>query len=177
MENRRALIVYGAPLKGEDTGKFGKGIITDLKIMKDLSIQNGYICEISFIDSMKEKLKQRQQHQQDKFLFYFVGHANKYSLGDKKYKTNELFEVLDGIKGKKNIFLDACVGDYEGGEKFKALKLPRNSKIVTLKESYPSKSLAKLLYGLNLRGHSLDKLNRESFEVLKQPSIYYKETK
>lgn len=175
MENKKALLVYGEPRAEEDSEKFRKDASTDLDIMKSLSVKNGYDYEVSHMNSMEDKLKQNKGRNFDDFLFYFVGHAGKDYLGSEKYKTNDLLCTINSLEGKKKIFLDACAGNYEGGENFEALNLPENSKVLTFKESYPNKSLAKLLYGLDIMGSSFDKINQESINNLKQGDLYYSE--
>ena len=175
MENKKAILVYGTPQERDNFEKFSRDAATDLKIMQELSGKNNYDHETLFLDEMEEKIGELQGKKLDNFLFYFTGHADKYHIGNKEYKTNDLMESINQIEGNKTIILDACAGNYSGGDKFEALNLPENSKVMTQKKTYSNKSLAKLLYDLDLRKQPLDNINSDSLQELKLGEIYYKQ--
>lgn len=180
---KKALLVYGKPIKVDDKEKFKKNTLLNLNLISEIAKRENYEQEAVFIDDAYDKLKSYNP-KSDSFLFYFTGHANKKNLGDKKiffgkkYKTNKILDLISRIEGKKLILLDACTGNYKGGENFEILNIPSNSKIISAREIYDHISLAKILYdAIIFRGKKLENITEQTFEDMKHNWVYFKEVK
>lgn len=174
---KKALLVYGKPREIDDILEFHKNTKRNLLLIQEVANSNGYSVDKLSINQIFLFLTEKHDLNKD-FLFYFTGHANKDYLGDKSWLTNDILSKINEFNGKKLIILDSCSGNYAGGENFEALNLPKNSKIISAKEVYDNKSLAKLVYdAVVIRKKDLDGINKQTFEDMKHNWVYFKETK
>ncbi len=173
---KKAILVKGEPIIIDDLDEFNVNSKRNVSLMSEISIQEGYEVQYATLDKMIKAI--RRSIDAEKFIFYFTGHANKEHIGTLNYKTNSVLEAMKEIPGEKLIVLDSCSGDYRGGRDFEALNVPENSRIITAKEIYDSKSLAKLLYdAVILRKIKLDEVDKKTFEEMKHNWVYFKRNK
>ena len=170
---KKAILVRGEPVILDEVEKFKESCKKNLYLMSEIAIAEGYSVQQTLLENVIKSIN--RSFNVDDFLFYFTGHANKDYLGTLDYKTNDILRAMDGIKGNKLIILDACAGGYPGGQNFDALTLPKKSKIISAKDVYDNKSLAKLFYDLVMyRKTPLDQITKESFDLIKQNWVYFK---
>jgi hypothetical protein len=174
---KKAFLVYGKPKKTDNIIKFNRDTNRNLELIGAIADSQGYSFEQTHLEEINNLFTRNNSFDSD-FLFYFTGHADKDYLGDKLFLTNDILLKINKFNGKKLIILDACAGDYEGGEDFEALILPKNSKIIGAREIYDNKSLAKLLYDISIyRKIPLEEINKKTFDDIKHNWVYVKERK
>ncbi len=173
---KNAILVKGEPVIVDDVDEFKINSRRNLDIMTEIALAEGYNVQLSSLNKMIKNV--RKASDSERFLFYFTGHANKDHIGTLEYETNSLLEAMDEIPGKKIIVLDACVGDYEGGQDFEALNLPKNSTMIGAKTIVDSKSLAKILYdAVILRKNNLEDVNKNTFDEMKHNWVYFRKNR
>lgn len=173
---KKAVLVKGGPIIIDNIEEFKVNTKRNLDLIAEIAVTEGYDLQYASLEKMIKTINESSDS--DNFLFYFTGHANKDYMGTLDYKTNDVLEAMKSIKGEKIIILDACIGNYEGGQDFEALNLPRNSTIISAKEIYDNKSLAKLLYdAVILRKNKLKDVDKNTFDEMKHNWVYFMKNK
>lgn len=175
---KKAILTYGNPQKNNNFFRFEKDTKRNLFLMKEIANALNYEDEQMSLDKLPSFLDGENNYSKD-ILFYFTGHADKdYLVGNSNHLTNNLLSKINMYSGEKFIVLDACAGCYKGGENFEALNIPENSKIITGKEVSDRSSLAMILYDLLIfRKIPFEKINKKTFDEIKQNWVYFKKTK
>ena len=170
---KKAILIKGVPTILDNIEEFKQNSRKNVEIMSKIALSEGYNVQFAYLDNMIKVINKSVKS--DEFLFYYTGHATKDNLGTLEYKTNDVLKAMNGISGKKLIILDACAGGYPGGQNFEALNLPNNSVIISAKEVYDNKSLAKLLYdAVIFRKIPLNNVNKATFDEMKHNWVYFK---
>ena len=166
------IFVKGVPMVQEDKDQFDLDTFESYKIINEISKEINYSLKPV---SLKEIVSHEVLYNREgNVLFYYTGHANGTYIGTKDFKISEVIDFLKSFKGDKYIIIDGCAVD----EEFEKHSWPKNSKIISAKEIYPSKSIAKLLYdSIILRGNNLQNLSKETFKDMKHNWVYFKEIK
>lgn len=168
-----AIFVKGKPLIGEDKNQFDLDIFEAYDIIKEISIKEGYSFKFTSLENIVNKRGDIYNKEGDIF-FYYIGHANGTYIGTKDFKISQVIDFLKDFKGKKYIIIDGCAVDGE----FEKHSWPENSKIISGKEIYSNKSIARLLYdSLIARKRNLNELNKSNFDEMKHNWVYFKEVK
>jgi hypothetical protein len=172
MKNK-ALLVYGNPNFGEDKDQFREFIETNLRIMSDIAIANGYSPQVIPLPDFDILYKDIKEHQEGDFLFYYTGHANGEILGH-YHKGKDIDQVRDCVlkkiansikklPGKKTVILDSCTDNFV--PQFNA---PKNMKMIGSFEVPFDQGLALSLYdAVVVRKNNLDSLTQETFNEMK----------
>jgi len=158
---KKALMFVGNPNKNEDADNFYRMCSRDIGIMKGIFENSGYSVEEVKENQLLSKLSSISS--KEDFAFYYCGHGNNSKIGN--FDTNEVLSRIPKTEKNKYLFFDSCSEDYFNSN---ADKIPSKSKIVFAKEVPYSKSIAKLIWDLDIRGKSLDKITGQDFADIKQ---------
>lgn len=158
---KKALLFIGNPNKNEDANNFYRMCRRDSGIMKGLFEGLGYSVEQANESNLFSQLSSFSSTED--FAFYYCGHGNNSKIGS--FNADDVLSKISKSSNNKYLFFDSCSEDYFFKNSY---NVPSNSKIVFAKEVPYSKSIAKLIWDLNVRGRNLENLTNKDFAEIKQ---------
>lgn len=169
---KEALLTYGSPEEGENKSHFDRFIKTNLKIMEDIAIHNGYSIKIKPIIQIDPSFNQYNGVKD--FLFYYTGHSTFFKNVPNPileiFPLDNLIRSIEKLSAKKKIFLDACsdtfIENYSPSE---------NTSIAGAFDMPYDSTLAMSLYdAIYCRGKNLEELSQETFNEMRHNWIKFK---
>lgn len=171
---KEALLVYGTPDEEENKSHFNRFIQTNLKIMEDIVLHNGYRLSIKPIIQIDTSFNEYKNVKD--FLFYYTGHSTFFKNIDEPvleiFPLSYLVNSIEKLPAKKTILLDACSDTFI--ENYVPLE---NTSIAGAFDMPYSSTLAMSLYdALYCRGKTIEELSQTTFDDMKHNWIKFKKS-
>jgi len=163
-----AILTRGSPYIIDNNYRYSRAFNNDINIMTSLLLNENYsVIEVPLNDLIRngENLPKSEF-----LLFYYTGHGNFNFNG---FSVNDILNYIDKLAEEKIIIFDSCLGKTSLDD----IEIPRKSKLFAAGEAPLNKSIAKILWDLIIarKKGSVESLNQDSFNEIKQNWIYFKE--